>query len=536
MREIVKLGTILMLYCLAAAASLSYVYIKTAPVIEANKEAMSGESVRLEVLPGIDGGFEKQGEGTEFEYWTGFTGPGNTTGGYVFITYGEGYSSTIETMVGVDATGIITGIKILFQQETPGLGDKVIQIKRRESDPWFPRQFVGRSALENIAIVDDNGFIDAISGATITSRAVTESINSGLKKLVEVTGGKAFVESTAPIPKPKEELPVELPPDDVIAEVLPNMSGGLELKGEGTAFPYWTGYRDTGKSDIGGYAYIARGEGFSSTIETLVGVNHEGTIIGIKILFHEETEDYGDKIEKVPEGESTPWITGRFIGKSLDKPIALTEDGGEIDGISGATVTSKAVTESIDRGLRKLMEAITGKSYALPEQPEEPDVDAEEEEEESILPDFILMGVLPDMDGGYVMKETDSKLVYWEGYNDEDQKEIGGYAFVTTGKGFSSTIEILVGTDADGAIIGVTILDHEETEGYGEKLEEIREGETEPWFTSQFFGKTPSDTIALTDDGGDIDAVTEATVTSKAIIESIEDGMKKLLGVLMSWD
>ena len=55
-----------------------------------------------------------------------------------------------------------------------------------EDDPWFTRQFLGKSASDNIALVEDGGDIDAVTEATISSRAVTEPVNNGLKKLMEI--------------------------------------------------------------------------------------------------------------------------------------------------------------------------------------------------------------------------------------------------------------------------------------------------------------------------------------------------------------
>ena len=108
MRDIIKYGSVLMLFNLIAGALLAFVYIKTTPIIEANKMAAAGENVMAEVLPGVSGGFDQKGEGSDFPYWTGYTDSGKRNiGGYVFITREKGYSSTIESMVGIDIDGTI---------------------------------------------------------------------------------------------------------------------------------------------------------------------------------------------------------------------------------------------------------------------------------------------------------------------------------------------------------------------------------------------------------------------------------------------
>ena len=72
----------------------------------------------------------------------------------------------------------------------------------------------------------------------------------------------------------------------------------------------------------------------------------------------DETEGYGDQIEEILEGEKDPWFTRQFIGKSLSDNIALSEDDGVIDAISGATISSKAITDSVSEGLKELMEIV----------------------------------------------------------------------------------------------------------------------------------------------------------------------------------
>ena len=96
--------------------------------------------------------------------------------GYLFVAYGRGYSSTIQTMVAVDINGTVTGTTILYQQETPGLGANV-------SNPAkFLYQFAGND-FSTLVLTKDGGALDAITGSTITSRAVTLSVNDGLSAM-----------------------------------------------------------------------------------------------------------------------------------------------------------------------------------------------------------------------------------------------------------------------------------------------------------------------------------------------------------------
>ena len=106
--------------------------------------------------------------------------------------------TTVTTVTGVDTAFKLLGIKITSQQETPGLGAKCQEIRYGESEPWFQRQFFkeyqnqkGAKALNALAVaVDkDGGKIHSITGATITGRAIANSIKQASLTVQEKTGG-----------------------------------------------------------------------------------------------------------------------------------------------------------------------------------------------------------------------------------------------------------------------------------------------------------------------------------------------------------
>ncbi|MHB9028341.1 MAG: RnfABCDGE type electron transport complex subunit G [Candidatus Latescibacterota bacterium] len=189
MRDIMKLGIILMVYSLVAGAALAYVNIVTMQRVEDNRIA-AAEEARSGALSGMEGGFELKQDGSGNEYWVGYKDKSKSQiGGYVFVARGKGYSSVIETMVGIDREGKIIGTQVVSQLETPGLGTKVMEIRHGENDPWFQRQFIGKSIQDDLRVNKDGGVIDSITGATISSRAMTNSIREGLEKMKGVTGG-----------------------------------------------------------------------------------------------------------------------------------------------------------------------------------------------------------------------------------------------------------------------------------------------------------------------------------------------------------
>lgn len=91
---------------------------------------------------------------------------GNNIIGYTFKTVNHGYGSDITIIVGIDDNGRLSGVRIAKQTETPGLGAKV-------AEPRFYEQYTGKSAKDPI----DAGTLSAVSGATVSSNAVTDAVN-----------------------------------------------------------------------------------------------------------------------------------------------------------------------------------------------------------------------------------------------------------------------------------------------------------------------------------------------------------------------
>ena len=91
-------------------------------------------------------------------------------------------------------------------------------------------------------------------------------------------------------------------------------------------------------------------DGYSGTIRLLVGINHDGSLAGVRILAHRETPGLGDKIE----AERSDWILG-FDGRSLDNPPLeswrVMRDGGAFDQFTGATITPRAVVKAVRNSL-----------------------------------------------------------------------------------------------------------------------------------------------------------------------------------------
>ena len=150
----------------------------------AQLQVESDNKNRQEVLPDADGFDDGQTidmDGTACTYWTASNGAG-----YVFSTQYKGYGGPVVVMTGITSDGQIAGVKITEQDETPGLGQKAL-------DASFTGQYLkaipeeGFEVTKNGATQDNQ--IDAIGGATITSNAVTNSVNQAIAIYHTLTGG-----------------------------------------------------------------------------------------------------------------------------------------------------------------------------------------------------------------------------------------------------------------------------------------------------------------------------------------------------------
>ena len=180
MKDIIKVTVVLLIICLIASGILAFVYKKTAPIIEENKK-IEQENARKEVLPKAKY-FESVCDNGKILYYKGFNESKKLVG-YTFQCEKDGYSSKIQTMVGIDTLLQITGIKIVSQQETPGLGANCIK-------PKFIEQFKNKNPA-TIYVDKDGGDIESITGATISTRAITNPIREkfiAIKRKLENRG------------------------------------------------------------------------------------------------------------------------------------------------------------------------------------------------------------------------------------------------------------------------------------------------------------------------------------------------------------
>jgi len=192
MKYYLKLGFILFIISAIAACSLAYLNSKTAPIIANNKKQAENEarktvlpsavifvadSIRTEAAEPENNPLKNAviNKSNSFKYYIGKS-DSNEIVGYTFVAAMYGYSSEIKTMVGVSTDFKVTSIKIIDQAETPGLGANC-------EKPEFTELFENLTS-DKLKVDKDGGSIQSLTGATITTRAIANSIRAGIDVLM----------------------------------------------------------------------------------------------------------------------------------------------------------------------------------------------------------------------------------------------------------------------------------------------------------------------------------------------------------------
>lgn len=131
-----------------------------------------------------------------------------------------------------------------------------------------------------------------------------------------------------------------------------------------------------------------------------------------------------------------------------------------------------------------------------------------------------IKSVLPEFDtikeAKFIDPEGKDSLTFY--YAFKNGEEIGAAIKTYTMEGFSGKIELMVGLLADGTINNTAVLAHKETPGLGDKMDVSKSD-----FPLQFKGKNPNDfKLDVTKDGGNVDAITAATISSRAFCDALD--------------
>ena len=176
--SIFKIGMNLTIACLLSGAIIAGTYALTAPVAANSRVELKNKAMK-----------ELVGEAQEFKAiegkqdWYAAMKAGKVLA-YIVPAESKGYGGAIRMLTAISPEGKVVDYKILQHNETPGLGDKA-------SEPKFSKQFTGKGAedLEVVKVPNEKN-IQALTGATITSRAVTMGIKAAAEEVAAYTAGQ----------------------------------------------------------------------------------------------------------------------------------------------------------------------------------------------------------------------------------------------------------------------------------------------------------------------------------------------------------
>ena len=188
-KYLIKLTVTLFLTCCVVAGALGAVNMVTeGPIADINK-AKTEEAMKAVVADPDNSTFSEALELTDEMTAAALAGGGTLTeayevqvggapAGHALKIVASGSQGNIEMMVGLDAAGAVTGVAVVKNAETAGIGSKVMENEPTAAGVGVLDQFVGKSAADGALSVGKN--VDAITGATVSTRGVTSGVNAAL--------------------------------------------------------------------------------------------------------------------------------------------------------------------------------------------------------------------------------------------------------------------------------------------------------------------------------------------------------------------
>ena len=181
MKDVVKLVLSLTLICVISSAILAAVYqVTKSPIARAQEERTLRAAAQ--VMPAGVAAPTRRTAGEGFEYFVSER-DGQPAAWAVVGVSEHGYGGVVKLMVGLDAEGKFVDFAVVEASETPGLGSKMVE-------PEFREPLKALSAPGEWKVKKDGGEVEAITAATISSRAVTEAINDAAQKVAKLRAAR----------------------------------------------------------------------------------------------------------------------------------------------------------------------------------------------------------------------------------------------------------------------------------------------------------------------------------------------------------
>jgi electron transport complex protein RnfG len=315
MKKRMKSTIVFLIFVLVSVVLIGLTYTVTAGPLEIQRGELGGGAIR-ELLPGTHRTESVDlEEDSTLSHLVRSYDSGDEFIGYVFTAVSSGFAGDIEMMVALNPQGVIEGLQVIAHSETVGIGDGI-------GEEWFAEMFVGRSGmLFSSSNATNPQEIDAIAGATISTDAIIRGVNDA----------SAYVSG--------EEVPIDM---GQVAEAVPGIDATM----------FWPEVDHTQRIDmeiiydaageVSGYIFYVSPEGYSR-IDMAVAIDSGGVIVGVQILQHNETWNFG---ALVLDDED---FLEQFVGRSQTMIATRDAQGpGEIDAVTMATLTVDAVLEGIN--------------------------------------------------------------------------------------------------------------------------------------------------------------------------------------------
>lgn len=464
----VKIVFMLLIVVLVSSVGVYFVESITTPIIE-DRRAQEIEEALQSIFPAIDGTTDTVTADTDVDFGaTGITdvlvirdGDDNVKG-YVYTVSFRGFASEIIYLLGIDASGVITGYQTLQQADTPGYGAQI-------GDPLNWEQFTGMS-IETAG----TGAFDGLAGATVTTSAWKSSLNNVYEFHLDTYGYTPMTEEQILMQKKQALVGTDLTVETYTPSFAPDDYGitTVDVATDGTS----------NQAVIYTVEFI--GFNASGTNSYLIAFDLDtNEVLGFSALSSDDTEGYGAAIL-----DSANW--SQFDGMSLKD----AEDG-NIDSLSGATVTTSAWKQSLaDVVLYHRIEFLgeTPRTVSSLQQ--------------------MLFDNATRFEDVTALKPAGTLIhAIYDAYGVSDNFLGTVYHVRTIGASYSGItyIDLMIGIDASNTFTGMYLLDSTDT---ADRIE--------PFFADDY-GDT-LDGVAITDDYG-IDAVAGSTISYNIIAAAIDE-------------
>lgn len=284
-----------------------------------NSEALIEGSAELLTNAGYDGCFVNDA--------LAVTDAGGNIKGYVIAaTSPSGYGGDVQIAIGI-SDGKLTGFDVVSQSETAGIGSKI-------TEDSFKSQFAGKPAttLESTksGATEDNQF-DAISGATISTGAVTDAVNAAIAFYqANFGGGLAVEEEVDPLQKafPDADLNSLTPVEVTNGETEDYTVNEVSQAG-----------------DMGYIITVTAHNGYDGDLQIALGIGNDGIIKGFSTVVCNETKTLGGQCTS---DEFAQQFVGMKSSEVTSVPSGASPENNQIDAIAGATITTNAVLTAVN--------------------------------------------------------------------------------------------------------------------------------------------------------------------------------------------